>query len=138
MLTFRELLWQLNGLFNIDFVHGILESKDFQSINIVFSFNCVFVNKATGYAKGGEQMKVNNLYSELLVKIYASHCRGWGKFDELMLSLRELVKLLKGRTVCLFQEHYETGLFTVKFHLLDKLRKGLKRFRRNIPRCICV
>lgn len=60
----------LKRLFENDDVQAMLKGNDYQSINIVLSFSCALLYEASGYAKGGELMKVNISYFALLVEIY--------------------------------------------------------------------
>lgn len=41
-----ELSSQLNGLFNSDGVYGMVEGRDWQSIEMVFPFICTYMDKA--------------------------------------------------------------------------------------------
>lgn len=45
-----------------------------------------------------------------------------------MVLLRRCLKELKERTVCVFENHSETRLFTMKLHHLDPLCKELDKF----------
>lgn len=46
-----------------------------------------------------------------------------------MLSLRKYEKGFKDRTICVFKENFETGLFTMKLHHLGHLSESLNKFR---------
>lgn len=66
---------ELNGLFNSDALHGILDEKDNQIVTMVFPFISVFKDKITEYTENEETTKVNCLHSELLVKTFV-RCLG--------------------------------------------------------------
>lgn len=71
-----ELSSQLNGLFNSDGVHNMLEWKYCHCTNELFPFICAFAEKATGYMEEGEPRKMSRLYSELVVEMYWRHHSG--------------------------------------------------------------
>lgn len=64
----------LNGRFNHDGVHNMLEGKDYQSIDIVFSFICALVGRFAGCTKDGKLTRVSILQSEQSLQIYG---RSW-------------------------------------------------------------
>lgn len=80
---------------NSDGVPGALNEKDYQSVGMMFSFFCAFIDKATGYKRDMELTKLINLYSELVLQIYGRFQYGRWKFNELMVLLRKFVKELK-------------------------------------------
>lgn len=45
-----------------------------------------------------------------------------------IISLRKRVKASKERTYCLFEDHCDAGLFSMKFHSSDRLRVDLDKF----------
>lgn len=55
--------WQLDGGFNNDGVHGLLEVKDYQSLHLLFSFCFEFVNTTSGLMEDGELTELSNFYS---------------------------------------------------------------------------
>lgn len=61
---------QWSGLLKTDDGHSMQEVRDYHETDIVFSFLCAFVNKATGCTKYGQLMKVNIVNFNLLPKIY--------------------------------------------------------------------
>lgn len=48
------------------------------------------------------------------------------------------MKKLIGRTVLVFEEHCETGLFRMKLHLSDQQCEDPKGLGSRIPGCLCV
>lgn len=57
----HKVLSQLNGELDSNGVHSKLEGKYYRSIDMVIPFNCVFVDKTTGYGKDGELKKLESL-----------------------------------------------------------------------------
>lgn len=81
MLTFGcEDSLQLNRLFNINGVYGVLVGKDYHSIDTSFSLILASANKATVYHDNGALNYVNSLHSTPLFEQYWRH--GGGRMNE--------------------------------------------------------
>lgn len=84
---------------------------------MVILFTCVSVNNATGYTADAQLTELSSLQSAPGFELHWREWRGRGKFYEWMVLLRELVKEVNWRPVCMLQEHSETALSKIKFHL---------------------
>lgn len=56
----------LNRYFTHNGLHGLLEEREHQSIDIVFPPFYKYVDEATGYTDGSKLTNVNKMYFELL------------------------------------------------------------------------
>lgn len=95
--------------------------------------------RGTVYTEDVELTKVNSLFSELAVEIYLETLKRSRKFKECVVSFSMGVEELQESTACGFEDHCETGMFGVKFHLLDHLCEDLDDFwKQKIPGCTHV
>lgn len=69
-----------------------------------------------------------SLYSQLAVKMNGKRWNGRGNSNEWMVSFSKCVKDLEEETFCVFRDHCETTLFTMKFHILNYLCDHLNKF----------
>lgn len=60
---------QFSGRLNSDGLHESLDARDNHSVDITFTFFCI-CRQASQHKMVGELMKVNSLYSSLVVEIY--------------------------------------------------------------------
>lgn len=59
----------------------MLEAKYYSCIDMVFSFICRYWDRATGYFEGSELIKVNTMYSALLLEYYSKSSKLKGKLE---------------------------------------------------------
>lgn len=118
---------QLNGLFSRDGVHGMLEPKDYESIDFVFLFICAYVGKVTEDIADKGLMKMTMMYPELLLEFYSRRSKRNTDFKTGILSLRKRVRELRYTMTCSFEDRWECGLFTTIFYPLDNLCDDLEK-----------
>lgn len=115
------------GLFTTDGGLGSLDAKDYQWIDMEILILCDYVDKYTGYIEGTKLTKGDH-------GILWAH--GWIVFQKLktekvfkawILLLKRRVTKLKDKMVCLFENHSESGLFKMKFYVLDTLFHQLEK-----------
>lgn len=94
----------VNELFTIDIVHGMLEGRDYQCINMVFSFNWAYVDKATGHNQDSELTKVNTICSDLLLELCPTCSKRNTDSRACISSLRRMVRELQDTMVQLFKD----------------------------------
>lgn len=120
---------QLNGLFKIDGVHGMLKAKDCHCINMMLPFIRAYLDRATRYIEDEELTKKNTMYSELLLKFY-SRCSKMNTDSKACMSpLKGKLGELKDKIVLLIEDHCEWGLASMKLSILYHLRDDLEKIR---------
>ena len=117
---------RLNGIFLTKGLRGMLEGKDYRNLDTVFPFVASFLDTATG-STTGDLTEVHTLYIEL-VRYLEFIDKNSGVTDEILKALTTKLGTFKGKTVKLFEPYVDTGLFTLKFHLLDHLVEDLSKF----------
>lgn len=118
---------QLNGLFTADGLRGMLEGKDYYAVDMVFPFVAAFIDRSLGFEEKCELTRMNVLYIEIINKVLVDHRdRRWREGELLRLrgEIREFKSVVEGA----FASHCPSGLYTLKYHLLDHLVEDLERF----------
>lgn len=99
---------------------------------MVFPFLPVFIDRGTGLTENAATTKVHILCSNLVR--FLTNFRIDGEINRTFLrESSESVKHFKEEMKEMFDRHYETGLYTLKFYLLDHIMKGLERLETWIP-----
>ena len=122
----KETSSRLNGIFLETGVRGMLEGKDYRTLDYVFPFVAAFVDRITGCKKNGIT-KVHSLYSDILQTLFDDvETNGIGNIEG--EKLETMIQKLKEECKEVFSPYVEKGLYTLKFHLLDHLVPDLKRY----------
>ena len=122
----KESSVQLNGFFTHDGIKGMLEAKNYQNMDMIFPFIAAFIDRATGLEDTAMLTHVHATYSLLMNTLSGKQN---GSFtDPEIEEIDEMVKNFKRDVVTLFEPHCDSGLFTLKFHLLDHLCTDLRCF----------
>ena len=116
----------LNGLFLENGVRGMLEGKDYRNVDMVFPFVCAFLDRKT-QETSGVLTKISTMNSSLLTMLYYEIDRK-GLTAERLSTLRDRIRMLKIDMASFYKRFTQTGLFTLKFHLLDHLAEDLSKY----------
>lgn len=122
----KETSSTLNGIFLETGVRGMLEGKDYKTLDYVFPFVAAFVDRITGCQRDGITA-VHTLYSELL-KILFDDVETYGLGNDEADKVEYMIDHLKKECKKVFGPYVEKGMYTLKFHLLDHLVPDLKRY----------
>lgn len=118
---------QLNGFFTSAGVKGMLEGKDYSSIDMVFPFIAALIDRANEYSVDPKPTTVYTMYSDLvnylMFKSENSNSPNVEKYE-----LKENIKNLKAVAKDLFGNLEDINPFTLKFHMLDHDAEDEKRF----------
>ena len=118
---------QLNGIFVQDGLRGMLEGKDYRTLDMFFPFIFGYVDSWLGYAEDAPLTKIHVMYTDLVNRLMSNNNgNGWSTGE--LQDLRSAVHLFKEHVWTLFGPHCDRGLNTLKFHLLDHLVDDLERF----------
>lgn len=118
---------QLNGIFVQDGLRGMLEGKDYRTLDCFFPFIFAYVDSWLGYSEEAPLTKIHVLYTDLVNRLMSdNYSNGWS--DAELQDLRSTVLTFKKQVWSLFGPHCDRGLNTLKFHLLDHLVDDLQRF----------
>lgn len=118
---------QLNGIFVQDGLRGMLEGKDYRTLDMSFPFIFGYVGTWLGYYEDASLTRVHVMYTDLVNRVMSdNNSNGWSTED--LEELRSTVLLFKKQVWALFGPHCDRGLNTLKFHLLDHLVDDLQRF----------
>lgn len=119
---------QLNGLFTKDGLRGMLEGKDYRSVDMVFPFVAAFIYRCTGLEEDAPLTRINTTYSEIFNKLLNDGPEeGWSEQD--IISLGDDITSCKTSVIKTFDDHCESCLHTLTVHLLDHLVEDVRRFR---------
>lgn len=94
----------------------------------MFLFLCKYVDQETDYIEEAELTKIDTVYLKLSCELYSRFSKGKRDFEAQMSSLGKKVGELKYTMALLFLDHYESGLLTMKCHLLDGVCDDLGGF----------
>ena len=123
----KEASSQLNGFYTSTGLRGMLEGKDFKALDFVFPFIFAYVDTWLGYEDSAPLTKLHVSYTSLTNQIMSdNYGNGWSTSD--LTTLRHDISAFKINVTSVFQPHCETGLSTLKYHLLDHLVTDLERF----------
>lgn len=118
---------QLNGLFLNSGVFGTLQGKAYRTLDMVLSIIEAYIDRVTGFRNDTSMTCVNRMYSDIVFKVLSqSYSRGWSvtQFEK----LRKEVFAFKHKAVNTFLLVCASGLFTLKFYILNRLIKEISRF----------
>lgn len=118
---------QLNRLFVVGGLKGILEVQIRKKVDKIFPFLAGFIFRCSGWVEETSLSKVHVLYSELLLsmtKVEISEGLNENRLTELQRKREEFKKLLLRK----FSAYCSSGLYTPKFHLLDHVGEDLEVF----------
>jgi len=116
----------LNGLFMENGIRGMLEGKDYKTVDYVFPFIAAFIDRIT-QEQDGKLSSIHILYSELLQHLFVEIDR-YGLTEKKLSVLRNKVSTLKEKASSFFSKYVERGLYTLKFHLLDHLVDDIEKY----------
>lgn len=117
----------LDGIFTKNGLKGMLEGRDYKGLDKVFPFVAAFIDRCTGHERTAPMTRVHTMYSEIVNEV-----TGDGEYkirsEEELVKLEERVKEFKRELVERFDDHCESGLYTLKFHLLDHMVEDIRKF----------
>lgn len=117
----------LNGLFGNDGLRGMLEGKNYRSVDLVFPFLMGFLDRVLGFQETPTLTKMHTTYTDLMVHcLHDAQTTGWTAKS--ILTVAENITSMKKMIVSQYGPHSTTGLYTLKFHLLDHLPEDISRF----------
>ena len=115
----------LNGLFLENGIRGMLEGKDYKTVDFVFPFIAAFIDRIT-QEKSCVLTSIHVSYSELIHLLNVGIDRE-GLTKRKLSTLRNMVRNLKEKASSFFSNYVEKGLYTLKFHLLDHLAEDVEK-----------
>lgn len=122
----KDMSSALNGIFLQTGLRGMLEGKDYRALDHVFPFVAAFIDNVT-QSQDGTVTKIHMAYSELIQEL-ENIDRVTGITDKIIQNVTHKIENFKEMTQSFFQQYVETGLLTLKFHLLDHLSTDLSRY----------
>jgi len=117
---------RLNGIFLQTGLRGMLEGKDYRKLDTVFPFIASFIDTVSG-SETAELTRVHMQYTEIILAL-ESIDNNTGIDKSILADIQNKITAFKQNTTNLFAPHIRSGLFTLKFHLLDHLVEDLTRF----------
>lgn len=117
---------RLNGIFLQTGLRGMLEGKDYRKLDTVFPFVASFIDTISG-SETAELTRVHMQYTEIILAL-ESIDNTTGIDKTILADIQNKITAFKQNTINLFAPHISSGLFTLKFHLLDHLVEDLTRF----------
>lgn len=117
---------QLNGLFREDGQQGMMKGRTHDAIETVFSFAAPFVDRSLGFVEWCNLTRRNVIYTEMVNYFLSDHSETACTAEELASLRSEIsrVKTVVGRP---FAPHCSSGLFALRFHLLNHVMESLGR-----------
>jgi len=123
----KEKTAQLNGFFLRDGVRGMLEGKNFRSIDLVFPFIASFIDRALGFQGNPVITTVKTMHTEVMVTCLHDFPRkGVSEVD--LQDFEKKIYNFKKTVMQFYGKYCEKGLFTLKFHLLDHMVEDMRKF----------
>lgn len=107
---------------------GMLEGTDYRSLDIVFPFVGMFVDRCTDEIQTAVSTKLFVLYVEVMQSAmsYDSHMQvTWNEAS--VIKLEQKIRLFKKKAVELYANFQPSGLCTEKMHLLDHICEDIRR-----------
>ena len=105
----------------------MLEGNDLKCVDMVFPFVTAFVDRVLCMENEGSLTRISSTYSDIMVSVLFDQPRlGWT--PEEMAKLSTTVQEWKKLVVEFFGAYCETGLFTLKFHMLDHMVTDIRKF----------
>lgn len=123
----KEASVQLNGFFMKEGIKGMLEGKNYRSVDMVFPFISAFIDRVTGFENAADMTRVCTLYTEIMTSALYDFPRN-PPDSEIISEFKKKVQYFKVLTIKTFQDFCVSGLFTLKFHLLDHMVEDMERF----------
>ena len=117
----------LDGLYMEKGMKGMLQGRNFKHLDYVFPLVSSTIDTILNKGNKCLLTEVNTLYTEISTKVVHEFAMT-GCNDEDINELEENIIVFKRKCVQLFERTCETGLITLKFHLLDHLCDNLRKF----------
>ena len=117
----------LDGLYLEKGMKGMLQGRNFKHLDYVFPMVCSTIDTILNKGDKCLLTEVNTSYTELCTKVVHDFPIT-GCNDEDINELEKEIIVFKRKCVQLFEPTCETGLITLKFHLLDHLCDNLRKF----------
>lgn len=117
---------QLQGLFADNGLCGMLEAKDYISVDQVSPFLGGIADRLCGESSAAPVTSVFTKYVDLYRFIGRRHMAPSWTADDIE-QLKEMIAVLKEEGTKLFQHHQASGMATVKWHLLDHIPADICR-----------
>lgn len=94
---------------------------------MVFPFIAAFIDRVTGYGASPVHTSILVSYSDIVNDFVTDSKTGWSISE--LADLRSAIANLKTQMVAAHKGTSPTGLFSLKFHLLDHLCDDLEMFK---------
>lgn len=117
----------LGQLFGSTGFRGLPEGKDYHTLDMVFLFVPGSIYHATALVEQVSLRVLHSMYS-YLVSSLTGYKSGETARDVRTGELRRHIESLKRLLKATLDGNHETGLYTIKFHLLDHMADDLEPF----------
>lgn len=116
-----------NGLYADDGkLIGMLEAKDYRSVDMVFPFVGMLVDRCCGEEATAVCTKLFVLYVEIMLTTM-SYIGTYEWSEQKIQNLEVMIKTFKSNATELFASHQPSQLRTEKFHMLDHIVQDIRR-----------
>lgn len=106
---------------------AILEGRDYKAIYKVFPFVAAFIDRCSEKQKTAPLKGKHAMYGLIVIEVTGDGERATRDVQELS-NIEEKVRAFKKDVVDGLHDHCNSGLYTLKFHLLDHLGENMRRF----------
>lgn len=107
---------QSNGIFVNSGIRGMLEGKDYRSVNTVFPIMSIYSDRVVWFQGSPNLTEAHAMSTTLMNKVMPqNNCREWSARN--VKRLWETVRCFKRAVVELFPPVCTSGLFTILFHV---------------------
>lgn len=114
-----------DGLFRRNGLQGVLKGKESRALDRALSFVAEFIDRRTKHDRTAPLTKVQARHSGIVCDVIKEEGQQvWTQKPSKMLY--ERVNSFERRSVSLFDEHCESCLYTIKYHLLGRYVLTLK------------
>ena len=96
----------------------MLEAKDYQALDMYFSFIGAYIDRCCGEVKSSPTKRIFTQYSELVMLVYRRRMKV-GLTEEHLKELSGRIIRFKSDAVELYEPYQPSGMGTLKFHHLD-------------------
>ena len=118
---------RLDGLFVEDGVRGMLEGKDYKTVDMILPFIAAFIDRACGEVSNGPVTTVSVLYADLVGFLLRYNQSNPWRRDEIDI-IEGMVDTFGTTFMNVFGTFHSTGMRTLKFHLLSHLAEDVENF----------